>query len=518
MKEMHRSLCWAGYLLSIIIVPISAPAQTTSEVRDKVHQYRESHEKEILKQFSELLAIPNLASDAPNIRKNAEVIAAKLEQRGVHARLLELSDSPPVVYGELPVPGAKHTLIIYAHYDGQPVDAAQWSSPPWNPVLRDKPFDQGGSEVDLNSFPQAYSEYRIYARSAGDDKAPIQAVLTALDSLKATGLAPTINLKFFFEGEEEAGSSHLPQIIREHAEMLRADAWLLCDGPVHQTRQMQVYFGARGVTDLELTVYGPLRPLHSGHYGNWAPNPAALVSELLTSMRDHDAHIKIPGFYQDVRPLTDSERLAIRQMPEVDTAMKNELGLSWTEGEPEPLPLRIMKPALNVRGIEAGHVGPKTQNAVPNEARASIDFRLVPDQKPEKVHALVEEHIRTQGFFIVHQTPTMKERRTHRWLVNLEWGTGYPAARTSMDLPVSRAVVRSIEGALGTAIIKAPMLGGSVPMYLFTDFLKTPVIGVPIANHDDNQHAADENLRIQNLWDGIDVFAGLMTGVEREWK
>jgi acetylornithine deacetylase/succinyl-diaminopimelate desuccinylase-like protein len=494
-------------------------AQNASEVRAKVREFRESHEGKILQNFSQLLAIPNLASDSPNIRKNAKYISALLSKRGVRTRLLETPGAPPVVYGELPASGARHTLVIYAHYDGQPVDESQWTSPPWAPIIRDKALDQGGKEVSLESLPgKGSGEYRIFARSAGDDKAPIQAVLTALDSLESASWHPNVNLKFFFEGEEEAGSPHLPTIIAQNADLLRADAWLLCDGPVHQSRQMQVYFGARGITEVELTVYGPVRPLHSGHYGNWAPNPAALISELLSSMRDHDANIKIPGYYQDVRPLTDSERLAIRQMPEVDGALKNELGLAWTEGEPEPLPLRIMKPALNVRGIEAGHVGTKTQNAVPSEARASIDFRLVPDQQPEKIPQLVEDHIRAQGFFIVHEDPTIKERRAHRWAVKLQWGTGYPAARTSMDLPVSRAVVSSIEEALGGAIIRAPMLGGSVPMYLFTDGLHTPVIGVPIANHDNNQHAADENLRIQNLWDGIEVFAGVMMGVEGHWK
>jgi acetylornithine deacetylase/succinyl-diaminopimelate desuccinylase-like protein len=200
----------------------------------------------------------------------------------------------------------------------------------------------------------------------------------------------------------------------------------------------------------------------------------------------------------------------------VDVPLKRELGLAWTEGEPEPLALRIMHPAINIRGIEAGNVGDKAQNAIPAQARASIDFRLVPDQQPERVHRLVEAHIAGQGFYIVHQPPTLEERLAQGKIVLLKWGSGYPAARTSMDLPVSRAAVGAIESALGTTIVKAPMLGGSVPMYLF--LARAPVIGVPIVNHDNNQHAKNENLRLQNLWDGIQVFAGLMTGLGGEWK
>ena len=489
-------------------------AQNTDQVRSRVRSYRESHEREIVRQFAELLAIPNLASDSANIRRNAQYISTSLQQRGVKAKLLDVSGGPPIVFGELNTPGAQTTLIFYAHYDGQPVDLAQWATNPGKPVVRDGMLEQGGKEVSLDSLPQSIPpEWRIYARSAGDDKTPIQALLTALDALNANRIPLTVNVKFFFEGEEEAGSPHLPSAIQKYSDLLKADAWILCDGPVHQTRRMQVFFGARGEAGVELTVFGPNRALHSGHYGNWAPNPAILLAELLASMRDRDAKIKIAGFYDDVRPVTESEKEAIRQMPDVDTRLKEELGLAWTEGQPEPIAMRIMAPALNVRGIETGHVGDKTQNAIPTEARASIDFRLVPNQTPERIRELLERHIQSQGFYVIDHQPTAEERRAHARIIQAEWGPGNPPARTSMDLPIARAVVTAIEKTTGEAIIKAPTLGGTVPMYLFTDVLKTPVIGVPIANHDNNQHSANENLRIRNLWDGTEIFAGLLTGM-----
>ena len=498
-------------VLSLLIVSSLSLAQSANPV----HNYVAGHQREIVQQFAELLSLPNVASDTANIRKNAAYIAAQLTKRGVHARLLEESGGPPIVFGELPAPGALKTVMIYAHYDGQKVDASQWATPPWQPTVRDAPLEQGGKVVSLDALPRTIpGQWWIYGRSAGDDKAPIQAVLSALDALKANGALPTVNLKFFFEGEEEAGSPHLAAAFDKYQDLLRGDLWLLCDGPVHQTRKPQLYFGARGITEVEMTVYGPTRSLHSGHYGNWAPNPGALMAELIASMRDSNGNIKIPGFYDDVRPLSEAEKQAIAAMPDVDIQMKRELHLAWTEGAPEPLPLRITHPALNVRGIQVGHVGNQAQNAVPTEARASIDFRLVPDQKPERVQQLAEEHIRKQGFYIVHRAPTPEEREEHAKTVLLEWGPGYPPARTSMELPVSKALVRTVGEATHQDVVQAPLLGGSIPMYLFLK--AAPVIGLPVANHDDNQHAQNENLRIQNLYDAIEIFAGVMTRLD--WK
>lgn len=488
-------------------------------VRNAVREYRLQHEAEIVGNFAELLKLPNVASDTANIRANASFIASELEKRGFQTRQLSASGSPPAVYGEIQSPGARHTVLWYAHYDGQPVDKSQWTSDPWSPVLRDAPIEAGGKTVSFDSLhPPLNPEWRLYARASGDDKAPIQALLTALDALQAAKMPVAVNLKVLFEGEEEAGSPHLETIFRDNASLLKGDVWILSDGPVHQTRRMQLYFGARGTTDLEMTVYGPARVLHSGHYGNWAPNPAALLVDLLAHMRDANAHILIPGYYDDVRPMSSPEREALAQIPDVDAQLKQELALGWTESNGATLPASIAQPALNIRGIEAGHVGDKAQNAISTVAKASIDFRLVPDQTVEKVKARVEQFIANQGFYIVHQEPDLETRRQHAKVIKLSWGTGgYKSSRTSMSDPAVQPVIAAIEQSLGHAVIKMPLLGGSVPMYLFTDLLKTPVLGVPIANHDDNQHAANENLRLQNLWDGIEIFAGILTQAEKNW-
>lgn len=495
-------------LLPTIVIALSAvgtQAEQAAALRDQVRAYRVAQEKAILGEFVQLLSIPNRSSDTPNIERNAQTIVKMLENRGVAVRLLRVPGAPPLIIGELRSPGASFTVGIYAHYDGQPVDVTQWQNPPFSPVVR----DTSGKEVNWQTQDHYDPEFRLYARSAGDDKAPIEATMSALDALRSGHVALSVNLKFMFEGEEEAGSPHLAEILNKYPDALDAGIWLLCDGPVHQSRRMQVFFGARGTTDLDITVYGPARPLHSGHYGNWAPNPITLLTHLLDSMRDSDAKILIPGFYDDVRPLTATERQALANIPAPDQELKQELAIAAPEGSGASLAEQILKPAINIRGIQAGHVGSQAANVISTEAIASIDFRLVPSQTPEKVRRRVEEHIVRQGFFIVHETPDLTKRRAHASVVKLEWRSGYPAYRASMDNPVAQAVVQTIAAAKGASIIQMVTLGGSVPMYLFEGQGHTPVIGVPIANHDDNQHAANENLRLQNLWDAIEMYAAI---------
>ena len=483
---------------------------------EDVRAWRKAHETEIVRELASLVALPNLARDAAPIRANADHLVAMLTRRGMVTRLLELDGAPPAVYGEKRVPGAKRTVVFYAHYDGQPVDPAKWHGEPWKPLLRDRGLEDGGAEIPLDRVPYP-PEARLYGRSASDDKGPIVGILAALDALEALGRRPSVNVALFLEGEEEAGSPHLEAFLQKYRDEIAGDAWLLCDGPVHQSRRMQVYFGARGITDVEVTLYGPARPLHSGHYGNWAPNPALELAHLVAGLRDVDGRIQVAGFYDDVRPPTPSEQQALREVPDVDAALRGELALARTEAGGARLVERILLPALNVRGLSSGGVGSLAANAIPTEARASIDFRLVPDQTPARVREKVEAHLRGLGYEVVHDAVTLEARRQRPRLVRLEWGPGYPAARTSMDLPFSRALTRSVEEASGAPLIRLPTLGGSVGMELFARILDRPVVGLPIVNHDNNQHASDENLRLQNLWDGIEVYAAVMTRVGALW-
>ncbi len=491
-----------------IILSGHALATEPAAVAKQAEQWRAQHEREILQEFSNLLAIPNLASDTLNIERNAAAIQAMMEKRGLTTQLLTLEGAPPIVVCDLTVPNAKRTIAFYAHYDGQPADPAKWKSAPWKPVMRDR----AGKDIDWENAKAIDPEWRLYARSAGDDKAPIIGMLSALDALRANGMKPAVNLRFVFEGEEEAGSPHLAQYLEKYPKVLRPGAWVLCDGPVHQSGKAELFFGARGTIDLELTVYGPSKGLHDGHYGNWVPNPIVRLTHLIDSMRDENGHILIKGFYDDVKPASAAERAALGNIPDVEADLRHEFQIAQTEGEGKHLNEVLLQPALNVRGIESGHVGEKASNAIPPEARASIDFRLVPNETPDSIKPLVERHLEAQGYKIVRETPDAATREKNPKIVRVEWGAGYPPARTSLDLPLSREIA-GLMIAAGHEPVRLPTVGGSIPMYLFQQPNDTPVIGLPIANHDDNQHSNDENLRLQNLWDGIEVFAALFVGM-----
>lgn len=492
---------WFLGALLLLAANGSAQAGDGTLVRG-VRAYVEQHRRDLLGEFIELLAIPNTAKDGADLERNAATISAAMETRGLSPRILRLDGAPPLVVGELRTAGAQTTIAFYAHYDGQPVDPARWSSPPFTPRLR----RADGTEVDWRTAgldPEA----RLYARSSGDDKVAVFGLIHAVDALRAAGGTPRVNLRFVFEGEEESGSPHLAAYLAKYSELLSPDAWVLCDGPVHPSRRPEVFFGARGTMDLELTVYGANHGLHSGHYGNWAPNPIADLVQLLAGLRDPSGHVLVAGFYDQVRPLSTSERQALAEVPDADAALRHELGLAATEGEGERLVDRIQAPALNLRGIQSGGVGAQASNTIQPEAAASIDFRLVPDQTLEQVREVVEKHLVAHGYFIVHETPDAPTRLAHAHIVKLAWSDGYPAARSPLDTPFATALVASVAAATGQTVVRMPMLGGSIPMYVFQGSRKTPVAGLPIANHDDNQHAADENLRLQNLWDGIVSYA-----------
>ncbi|HEX7023182.1 MAG TPA: M20/M25/M40 family metallo-hydrolase [Gemmatimonadales bacterium] len=511
-------LALLALLLPVLQTPAPPVQPSDTALRARIAAYRSAREPAIVAELTELLAIPNLASDSVGIRRNAAHIVAMLERRGATARLLELPGSPPAVYGELTTPGATRTVVFYAHYDGQPVDPARWVTPPWTPVLRERALDQGGRVIPFPGPGGVFDpESRIYARSAGDDKSPIVAMLTALDALKALGVRPSVNLKFFFEGEEEAGSGHLREMLTRHADVLKADLWLFGDGPVHQSRRPVVAFGVRGVMGIQLTVYGPARPLHSGHYGNWAPNPNVMLAHLIASMRDEEGRILIRNFYDDVAPFSAAQRAALAAIPRMDEQLEGELRLGRTEGGGAPLAELTSRPALNVSGLSGGRTGAGAANVIVPEATAYLDFRLVPDQRPERVRQLLETHLAAQGYFVVSGDPDSATRRAHAKIIKVTGDGGYAATSTPLDLPVARGVLRAAEAALGEPVIALPPMGGSLPLYHFQEVLGSRVIMVPIVNHDNNQHAENENLRIRNLWDGIELYGGLVARLGSAW-
>ena len=510
---MAGTLTWRTLLLAALAYGVGLAS--ASDLSQRITAYRAAHETDIVDELDALTRLPSVAAQPAGLLAAANRLQGELRKRGFETAQFTADGCPPVVFGRYEVTGARRTVVFYAHYDGQPVTPSKWASDPFMPVMRDGPPGRAARSVDgRHASPPFDPEWRLFGRAVADDKASIVAFLAAFDALKAIHRAPSVNIKVVWEGEEEAGSPHLATILRDHAAQLRSDLWLIGDGPVHQSDMPTLYFGARGAIGLDLTIYGPLHPLHDGHYGNWAPNPAVMAAELVASMRDGDGRILIPGFYRDVRPLTSVERVAIGRLPAVEHALKREFGIGRSEGK-DGLTASIMRPALNVRGISSGAVGAAARNAIPTDAEVSIDFRLVPDQTPQKVRAAVERFLKTRGWTLVSTAPDLQTRLGHARIVKVAWSSGYSGLRTDLGTPAARAVIAAARDGTGGHLALVPMMGGSVPLYLFHGILRVPVIIFPIVNHDDSQHAPNENLRLRNLWDGIDAYAAQMA--ELRW-
>jgi len=438
-----------------------------------------------------------------------------MNKRGIDKVQLLSADthgSPPAVYGEVMVAGAKQTIIFYAHYDGQPVNAAQWAKglDPFIPKLFTGSLETG-QPIPFPSTGKYDPQWRIYARGASDDKAGVAAILNAYDAIVKTGMLLKSNIKFFFEGEEEAGSPHLNEILQKHFALLQSDLWIICDGPVHQSGKKIIAFGVRGDAHLDLTVYASKRPLHSGHYGNWAPNPAMMLVKLLASMKDENGKVTIKGFYDDVQPLTATEMKALKEVPSVDEQMKNELGIIATEMKGKSLVESINLPSLNINGIASANVGKQASNVIPTKATAVLDLRLVLGNDWQRQQKKVINHIKLQGYTIIDHEPTDEERKTYPKLIKVLTGSdSYNAQRTSMTLPVTKKVIDAVKSTTNEQVVLLPTVGGSLPLFIFEKYLKAKTLTVSIANHDNNQHAENENIRLLNFWNGIETMAALM--------
>ena len=503
------------HALFIILLFVCELANAQNTI-DKINKYRAQHESAILREYFSLLSIPNYALDKVNIDKNAVFIEAMLKKRGIQTKLLESNTkgSPKAVYGEVIVPGAKQTLIFYAHYDGQAVNPEKWhpSIQPYQPVLLDESIEKSGKIIAFPANGQAFNPaWRIACRSSSDDKAGVMTIINAYDALVKTGVKLNNNIKFFFEGEEEIGSLHLADILDKNKDLLKADLWLIADGPVHQSGLPMIDFGVRGDVNVDLTVYGPKRPLHSGHYGNWAPNPCLIMSKLLASMKDEDGKVKIKGYYDDVIPFTASEKQAFNAIPNVDAQMKKELGISMPELGGKTLFETFEWPSLNINGIKCADVEDEARNVITTESKATLDLRQVLGTDYLKQCDLLKKHIMEEGFLVLDRAPTDEERLQYPKIVkfNIVNG-GYNAQRTPIDLPIAQQVIKAVQSATKKQLILEPTSGGSLPLYLFEKHLNTRVINLCIVNHDNNQHSENENVRLQNLWDSIAQIAAIM--------
>jgi acetylornithine deacetylase/succinyl-diaminopimelate desuccinylase-like protein len=409
------------------------------------------------------------------------------------------------------------------HMDGQPVVNAEWSQPnPWLPVVKKKnaagKWEVANTGALFTEKPDP--ELRVFARSASDDKAPIMMFLAAFDGLAQAKADPAINVKVLLDSEEEKGSPSIPLVVSSNKELLKCDALVIHDGPRHQSERPTLIFGNRGAARVTLVVYGPRQPLHSGHYGNYAPNPAMRLAQLLASMKDDQGRVTIPGYYDRVT-LSAEEKKILAATGDDEAAIRKRLGIKTPDAVGANLQEALQYPSLNVRGLAAASVGSKASNIIPHQAIAEFDLRTTPESPPDVLFALIKSHIEAQGYHLVDAAPTDEERATYDKLATLSMGSGGRAARTPLDSPLGKWAYDALRRTASKTApnpepVRIRMMGGSVPTDRLVDILGAPFVIVPLVNGDNNQHTFDENMRVGHYVDGIRVMNELLRSAYQE--
>lgn len=462
--------------------------------------------------FHSLLSLPNDAHYPKDIEPNIAWLDSAFQSYKFQTQRLATEGEIPLLLAERSFAPSEKTVLIYLQADGQPVDPSRWNqSHPFTPVLKSQAEDGSWQEVDWNELtPEAdYEDWRVFVRSASDAKGPIIMFLAALDAMGQAEFTPNYNIKVIIDFEEELGSPNLPAAVKKHQKALAADMLIIYDGPPHITNQPTLKFGARGIATVTLTVYGPRVPQHSGHYGNYAPNPGFRLSHLLASMKDEQGRVTIPGFYDGIE-LNAATKKVLNQVPDDEGDIQQKLGIAQADQVGATYQEAIQYPSLNIRGLSSGWVAQRVRTIVPSTATAEIDIRLVMESDPERLVRLVREHVEQQGYHLVDSLPTDKERSTYPKIAFFRSQISYPAFRTKLDSEVGHWLSAALAHHFGGSPIKIRTTGGSVPIAPFVNTLGIPAVIVPTVNPDNNQHSPNENLRLGNLTRGIETYLAIL--------
>jgi acetylornithine deacetylase/succinyl-diaminopimelate desuccinylase-like protein len=460
--------------------------------------------------YREFLALPNDALEPDDIERLVAWLETAFGDRGFRTQRIPM-DGNPALYAERRHDPASKTVLVYLQADGQPVDPSAWAQPdPFAPVLKAKDEQGNWQPVPWGAVAEGFDpDWRVFARSAADSKGPMTQFMVAVQLLDQLDAAPPYNLKVIVDTEEELGSPNLADAIRAHRDLFAADLLLIFDGPPHASNRPTVTFGARGIMTATLVAYGPSVAQHSGHYGNFVPNPAFDLSRILASLKSPDGVVTIPGFY-DGTELTDEDRAILATVPDDEEGILAGMGLSRSDGVAPTLQEAIQYPSLNIRGMSAGWVGEQARTIIPPAATAELDIRLVRESDPERLAGLLRAHIESLGYTVLDRAPNVDERRRHGRIVSLGYDVSYGAFRSDMDSPAGLMARAGLERLYGEEPILIRTMGGSIPIAPIVDALNVPAAIVPTVNIDNNQHSPNENLRLGNFVEGIAMLMSVL--------
>ncbi|WP_136466304.1 M20/M25/M40 family metallo-hydrolase [Flagellimonas onchidii] len=463
-----------------------------------------------IEELRDFISIPNDALNADDIDANILWLKRKFGERGFNTAVLE-TENLPLFFAALPMEDSKPTMLIYMHFDGQSVDPSKWNQPnPYQTVLK-APDGDGFKTISFDALEDDINyNWRLFGRSTSDDKGPIVMLLNALDLLKKDGKEIPFNIKVILDGEEEKSSKPLPKAVKQYRELLQADFLVIADGPVHPSENPTVVYGCRGITTLTLTTYGPIKPQHSGHYGNYAPNPGFQLAQLLATMKDTDGKVIIPGYYDGIS-FNESISEVLKSVPDSDQAIAEKLQFKSAEKVGDFYQKALQYPSLNIRGLGSGWIGPKRRTIIPESATAELDLRLVPESDGSRLKQLVKNHISKQGYHVLDHVPSKEERMSFDKIVTIEEGSVTDAFRTDLDNAYGKFLIETLQSSFNKDVVRIRIMGGTVPISPFINELKIPAFIVPMVNPDNNQHSPNENIKIGQLAYGIKALYSILS-------
>lgn len=456
------------------------------------------------------LTLPNDGNFPEQVAANLAWCDSAFSSLKFKTQVLE-TEGAPLLFAEKIVRKKGKSVLFYLQIDGQPVDTTKWLQPnPFKPVLKEK--KNGKWEIiDFDSLMKNVDfDWRIFARSASDSKGPAMSLLTALQILESKNLLPGYNIKVIMDFQEELGSPHLPKAVINNRSLLDAEMLFIMDGTRHLSNMPTLTYGARGIATATIKIFGPKYGLHSGQYGNFAPNPIFEASRLITSMKDENGLVTIPGFYEGVQ-LTESDKVSLAAIPEnLDSTLVN-LGIAAPDYVAPNYQEALQYPSLNIRGIKSAWVGKEVRTIIPSEVIIEIDMRLVPETPGSRQIKLLRDHITDFGYHLVDSIPTNEERAQYSKLASFNYRLGSQPFRTEMNSDIGTFLNNAMKRVFADRIVNMRTTGGSQPMAPFIKTLEIPAVSIRIPNPDNAIHGPNENLRLGNFKEGIISCLAILT-------
>lgn len=469
---------------------------------------------ESINEFRKFLSLKNDANKKDELEPLIQWGIDSFENYGFKVERLETPELPLLLASRIISKTAK-TILIYLQFDGQPVDNSKWNQEnPYKAQLKIydgedyKPVDWSILET-ITTKNINDSDIRIFARSTSDAKGPVMMLLNAFKIMNRMDRKLNYNLKIIMDFEEELGSPNLTNAVKKYSDKLTSDALLIYDGPEHPSNLPTLEFGARGISQITLTSYGPIVPQHSGHFGNYAPNPVFRMSEILNSMKDKNGRVIINSFYDGI-DIDEKTLKILKQVPDDELKMKDKMQFMTSDDVASSYQESIQYPSLNVRGIQSGWVGDEVRTIIPSECIAEIDVRLVLESDGNRLINLIKNHIENLGYVVLDRKPTKEERLKNNKIITMNSSISYDAYRTEIDSFIGEWLVTSLKKTFNVEPVKIRTSGGSVPISPFVKILGIPAVSVPTVNKDNNQHSPNENIKISNYISGIQAYLGIL--------